>query len=58
MYFPVTRLIIQRPGGVSCNIQSKEETGKRERPMTTFQGPARGQNINDNDENDVTKILT
>src|SRR2546425_817434 len=29
--------------GVPCNTQSKEETGKKERPMTRCQGPAQGQ---------------
>src|SRR2546425_3923170 len=48
------------PGGVPCNIQSKEETGKRERPRTRCQGPARGENMTMmvlmmmmNDDNDI-----
>ena len=31
--------------GVSCNTQSKEETGERERKRIRCQGPARGRTL-------------
>ena len=41
------------PDGVPCDTQSKEVTGEREKPMTRCQGPVRGQNTNDDDDEPV-----
>ena len=38
---------------ITCNTQLKEENGEMEWPKTRCQGPARGQNISEDDEHVV-----